>query len=245
MTPTRRQFVSTGIATAIGVTAVTGTATATNSVTLEGTIVSHEGDPVPQARIAVATDSLDYVRTDANGSFSTQVPSKTRVPLGFYKSSEDAFLAPRLDGVPNLHTLPSISVGDDDYDLGRYTLPEAYTLDARAVFAEKPGGVEDAIPRFTSIGGSGEFGSGYSYTTTTAEGYMKLVGADFTGVELAGSVRVLMHPPTYEPYTDQKNSDYAPYEKVDATSLTVTEDTTIECDISRRKEHATSNGPGR
>jgi hypothetical protein len=225
-----------------GLLTLTRNATAQNQVTLEGTIVSHTEDPVPNARIAVSSNAFTYVRTDENGYFSAEVPYGNRVYLGFYKSSENAFLAHRLDGVPHILTLPTITVGSDGYDLGEYPLPEAHTLDARAVFANRPGGVEDAIPRFGSSRNGLIFASGYSYTTTNENGYMKLKGADFTGVEMAGETRVWMYPPTFEPYTDQRTADYAPYETVDVTTLEVTEDTTIECDISRRNGNGKRKG---
>jgi len=241
-TTTRRRFLATGIATAAGMVTLTGNATAQNNVTLEGTILSHTGDPVSDARIAVSSNAFTYVRTDETGHFSAEVPPGNRVYLGFYKSGENAFLAPRLDGVPHIFTLPSITVGNDGYDLGQYSLPEAHTLDARATFANSPGGVEDAIPRFGSGTNGSIFASGYSYTTTNEDGYMKLEGADFTGVEMAGETRVWMYPPTFEPYTDQRTADYAPYETVDVTNLEVTEDTTIECDVSRRNGNRKGKG---
>lgn len=236
LSSSRRQFVVSSAAVAGSLT-LSGLGAASESVTLQGTIKSDDGDPVQNARVAITEPSFRYVRTDSEGKFSTQVPSGTRVSMGFYKSDKDYFLAPRLDGVPHIQTLPTVTVGENGYDLGEYLLPKAYLLEARAVFANRPGGVEDAIPRFGSLDDGSYFASGYSYTTTNQDGYLKLNEADFTGVEMAGETRVWMYPPTYEPYEEQDNSDYAPYEEVDVTTLEVTKDTTIECDISRRKKN--------
>lgn len=241
MHATRRKFLSTGVATLGTLLGATGTGVATSDATLEGRVRSHEGAPIPGAKVSThyydwdeRESYFDYVRLDDDGYFRKEVPAGQRVSLSFYKSTADEHLAPRRDGVPHIYRLPPVTVPEGGHDLGEYRLPRAYTLDVRAVFAERPGGVEGAIPRFGSVRGRSYSASGYSYLTTDESGYAKFYGADFTGVEVAGDVRVWLYPPGYEPYEDQKNADFAPYAEESVRDLTVTEDTTIEIDLSRR-----------
>lgn len=250
MRTTRRGLLSkAGLATVGTLLGATGTGSAATDETLEGRFRSHNDSPVPNARIAVSYYDrsegeyhFDYVRTEDDGYFQTSVPAGQRVGMGFYKSSEDAFLAPRRDGVPHIFNLPRVEVPEGGRDLGDYRLPRAYTLDARAVFAERPGGVEDAIPRFGSLRGRSYYASGYSYLTTDESGYMKLNDADFTGVEVVGDARVWMFPPGYEPYEEQRTADYAPYQEESVRDVTVTEDTSIEIDLSRRNGEGNGDG---
>jgi len=252
---TRRSFISgIGAAGALAVGS-TGLASASSSFTLERQFLDYRGNPIPHATINAAyfyrdeSGSLTLERfntqTDAEGWIQRQLPAGGgRLSGAFYKSSESAYLAPRLDGVPHIHILDAERVDDEGTDSGAVQLPEAHTLDARAVFAGRPGGVEDATPRFGSLRSGGYWASGYSYTTTDADGYMKLNNADFTGVEMAGRTKLWMYAPTFEAYEEQQQHDYAPYEKVDVQTIDVTEDMTVEADISRRPTRG-GGQPGR
>lgn len=249
----RRGFLSLvgGATTGIGL-AVIGTAAANQDVTFKRTFVDSAGDRIANAQINLGyfdQDEDEYVRksfsTGEDGTIRTTVPSGARLRMGFYKSSNGEFLAPRLDGVPHIHTLDPITVADEGTDSGEYRLPEAYTLEARAFLGGPPNGVEDAIPRFASVSNGSYYASGYSYTTTDENGYMKLNAADFTGVEMAGETRIWMYPPTYEPYKEQDRGNYGPYSKVTTRDVEVTEDTTIEMNIRRRRKKGDDKGKGK
>lgn len=228
----------------LGTGGVIGTTGAVTETTLDGRFLSHKGDPISDARVAVAYrgDDSPYVWTSEDGYFETSVPPGTRVRLGFYKSSSEKFLAPRHDGVPHIYTLEPVTVPEEGYSLGKYRLPEAYLVNARAVFAEKPGGVDGAIPRFGSVRNGTYFASGYAYTTTNKEGYMELNNAGFTGIEMAGDTRIWMYPPTYEPYTEQGTDEIAPYQEETIREFSVSEDMEVEMDISRRKNKGKRKG---
>lgn len=251
MNATRRKFLTAGTATIGSLLATTGIGSATPDATLEGRVRSHDDAPVPGAKISThyydwdeRESYFDYVRLDDDGYFRKEVPAGQRVSLSFYKSTEDEHLAARHDGVPHIYRLPPVTVPEGGRDLGDYRLPRAHTLDVRAVFAERPGGVEGAIPRFGSVRDRSYSASGYSYLTTDESGYMKLHGADFTGVEMAGNVRVWLYPPGYEPYEDQKSANFAPYAEESVRDVEVIEDTTIEIDLSRRKSGQSGTGEG-
>ena len=105
----RNVLKSVGIASglAIGNRLTAGAARAAGTATLEGRFVSHDGEPIPHARVAVSYpgDDIPYVRTDEDGYFEVQVPANMTVRLGFYKSSEDEFLASLLDQIPHIYTM--------------------------------------------------------------------------------------------------------------------------------------------
>lgn len=252
MNTTRRKFLATtGTATVGTLLGVTGTGSAASDAMLEGRIRSHDGTPIPGAKVSThyydwseEESYFDYVQLDDDGHFQKEIPEGQRVSLSFYKSTEDEHLAPRRDGVPHIYRLPPVTVPEGGYDLGDYRLPQAYTLDIRAVFTERPGGVEGAIPRFGSVRDRSYSASGYSYLTTDESGYAKFYGADFTGVEVAGDVRVWIYPPGYEPYEDQESANFAPYAEESVRNVEVTEDTTIEIDLSRRKSGRDGKGNG-
>lgn len=229
--PSRRRPVLKTLAGLLGTgTVFSTTVSAESNVGIEvtGVIESFDGVPVENARIwsrRVDPDSPSpYVRTDSEGEFNTTVPKGRPFRLGFYKSDEDDFHAKELDGVPHIYNLGRFDASNDDVDLGNITLPEAHKLDIRAVFAEK-GGVEDADIGFAAGDESSYFGNDPYATTTTSDGFLKLIDADFIGIEMAGDVKVVVRPPDHPMYVEDEVEIYQEIAK----------DTTLEVDLSRRK----------
>lgn len=152
--------------------------------------------------------------TDSEGYFQQQVEANTRHKLGFYKSAQyesgrRQLIGPVKNGAPHIYSLGRFSVGSDTEDLGELTLPDAHHVDVRAVDAEREP-LEGAQPGF----GHGGFGAGGD-TSTNEDGYLVIDNADFTGIEMTGTINLGMTPPE-----DDDRFPDASYQK----SLTVSED---------------------
>jgi len=193
---------------------------------------AYDGSPVPYAHVDVLySDGGTDTFADPDGYFEVSVPAGTdEVFLAMYKTagSFPQFLSPRLNGVPHVHTIGHRDVPDGESDLGEIQLPEAHKIDIRAVLAEQKG-VENARPEVRSLYPGFDWNYWFAigpWTLTSDEnGYMTIDFVDFTGLELAGPVQAVMEPPKDDPRFD---------DVVHTKDIRMTEDTTVEFDISRR-----------
>lgn len=167
-----------GVTLAAGGPATVG-AIGSGEVIVRGRIVDHEGSPTSSRKVNIGPQG--YSATDSNGEFVTQVSSNSRVSPGFYKSRADQLHAPVRNQVPHLYDMGKFEVGSSETDLGTIKLPRAHLIDIRAVDS-------DGAPATDAKIGceSGLFGSDPHSLVVTDSGYLRIKGADFTGVELAG-----------------------------------------------------------
>lgn len=204
-----------GIATT-GLLGVAGSASADGDVTFKRTFLDADGDPIPDARVTlepVPGGEFEVLTTDQNGQIETTVSSDVEAAtLNFFK------IDTRLDGVPDLQRLEiEDGIADEGTDSGVFQLPKPYRVQVRAVCGDGSVGVEGAEINVGMFDDEGSL-QGVSFTgpfTTTADGYLKIDGADFTGFEMDGKTALKL-----------KSGPNAGTER----RLTVTEDTTVEFD---------------
>ncbi|WP_255197111.1 PKD domain-containing protein [Halorarius litoreus] len=154
------------------------------------------GDTVGAARSSLGSPGV--VRTTADGGYSLELSSNASHEIvyaqGDVQNGTDVF--PR-DGSVDLYALGNVTVGTNDIDLGRASLPTGYVVD---VFVNDTNGdpVEGAqvafIHRNQTAGGTAAWGN-----ATSADGhvypYQDPESPTNPGLELAGTVQVLVLPP--------------------------------------------------
>lgn len=170
-----------------GIVGGANAASAEDVVTLSGSVESHDGSPVPGWQVFISSrgDFHDYFELNDSGTFSAIVSPNTKYHLGFYKSPEGGYPAPVRSSVPHIEGLGEVTMGSRDVDIGTKTLSKAYPVDIRAL----DDGGEPAISAQIHFYSDG-YGPGYRNTFVNEDGYYTIQEADFTGVDLAGSVTV-------------------------------------------------------
>lgn len=218
-----------------------GSASASTTVPITGTLQRYDGRPVPNASLHVNYHSWGHGPsgnasgdTDADGAFEVTVPGEAdSFSMGLYKSDENHFVSPRFDGVPHVFNFGTRWLDADGYEFGTVRLPEAARVDLRAVIANGAG-VEDARPEFRAVADSSWYAIGPWALTTNDEGYATLEHADRTGLELAETVEAVVEPPEDDPRFD---------DAVHKRDLQVTAETTVEVDVSRRATRGSQGEP--
>lgn len=191
-----------------------GTASAAGEVTFRRTFLDADGDPIAGAFVTLETSgTFELFLTDQDGTIETTVSSDADwATLNFYNVGTE------LDGVPDMQRLEiEDSIADEGTDSGVFRLPEPYRLQVRAVCGDGSVGVEGAKIYVGMYNDEGSL-QGRSFTgpfTTTADGYLQIDGADFTGFEMVGKTALKLN-----------SGPNAGTER----RLTVTGDTTVEFD---------------
>ena len=191
---TRRGFLQsmTGIGAA-STGLIVGTGKVRGSTTVTGRLIAYDGDPIVGREISgIGVESRVY--TNSDGKFSFETTADTNVKPALYKGDENTHLLPIQDGVPHVYQLQKIYSTGEDTDLGVIEIPKGHLVRLRAKDSEgNP--VRNAIPGVRH----GGYGIGSSYMATESDGWAYLKGADFDGIELAGSTLLSMEIPTDDP----------------------------------------------
>lgn len=177
----------------VGTGSETPTSESQSNVTASGRIVSASNDAVANNVVHLLetrSEETFQATTDANGEFQLDIPGSAEYLVAYFQSPGRQVVPDRPDNIPAVYFVKSISVGSGPKDLGTIKLPRAHRVEARVV-DENGRPVEDAGIQIRS----GGFGLPPRTFTTNEDGYVKHSGADDSGVDLAGPVRISAWPP--------------------------------------------------
>jgi len=166
------------IATA-GVAETTASATTAAKVTISGELESYDGNTVSGQTVYLTYGSgSNTIKTDNSGSFETSIESNSTVSLGLYNTTAAK------DGVPHIDGLGSYDVDSSNTDIGTISIERGYLVNLQAIN-------NDGDPVSNAEFHVRADGYGRTYRHANDSGYMYINnGADFTGLELAESVKV-------------------------------------------------------
>jgi hypothetical protein len=173
---------------------VVGTVRA-QDITLSGTVTSAAGTSTAGTTVRVSNpaDRTEYAEAgiNGNGEFSVNVPEKLEnYGVEYFTKFGGRYIQER-NALPLLYDFGTAEASEDG-TLGEFGLPEAHVIQIQCL--DTDGNPIEGLPvNFLTTVGSGLRPGVF---TTTANGYLKYIGATETGVELSGPTRVVVQPPS-------------------------------------------------
>lgn len=203
----------------------------------EITTVDQIGDPEPlyttlSGRVEGAFDSsVGVIRATStiegtltapvsdDGSFDIEVPYEDSFQLAYAEQQPDTDLPPVYNNSPDAYILQVVSDATEETELDTYQLPDAYRLDVTVTDANGDP-VEGARTWVRSY--DADTTGWYGWATATDDDGVYRFGPDSTGIEVGGSVQIVVEP----------NSDDDRIPDVPVTrSLDVSEPTSVTVEL--------------
>ena len=185
----RRTFLSlvgTGVLCGTG---LSSTVSARSEDFVQGQLVNHNDDPIANRQLTFGSRDAGHfeVVTDRNGQFEHEVTRDATYRIGFYKYKY-GHQYPEPNGVPHVCSLGQHKMESGKTDLGKLQVKKAHLVEIRALDSDgNPLGGVDA--RLYAEGKDGDYwGTGPNTLTTNHEGYVVVDDAQYTGMELVGTI---------------------------------------------------------
>lgn len=168
---------------------VCSTAATASEDVVEGQVVDYNGDPIANRQLTFGSKDAGHfnVVTDREGRFAHEVTPNSTYRIGFYKYKYGPQNT-EPNGVPHVCSLGRHTVKSGKTDLGKISVKEAHLVEVQALDSDgNPlGGVGADL---YAEGKEGDYwGTGPSTLSTNHEGFIVVDDAQYTGMELVGTI---------------------------------------------------------